>query len=287
MAPASIIMLALLIFTGFVIPVAYMLPWCRWINYLNPVAYGYEALMVNEYHGRNFTCSSYIPDYPTASGANTACNAIGAIPGQSSINGEFYINSAYNYYHGHKWRVGIILGVVIFNHVAYFIASEYVPAKRSKGEVLIFRRSFVPKVLSNGGCDIEKPASGPASRIFESFKEDNSSQERTFQGSTSTFHWGNVCYDIRVKNKPRRILDNIDGWVKPGTLTALMGVSGAGKTTLLDCLADRRMGVGILTGEMLVDGKIRSESFQRNTGYVQQQDLHLETSSVREVSTKI
>lgn len=33
---------------------------------------------------------------------------------------------------------------------------------------------------------------------------------------------------------------------------------------------------------MLVDGHQRDESFQRKTGYVQQQDLHLETSTVRE-----
>ena len=33
---------------------------------------------------------------------------------------------------------------------------------------------------------------------------------------------------------------------------------------------------------MLVDGRPRDASFQRKTGYVQQQDLHLETSTVRE-----
>lgn len=33
---------------------------------------------------------------------------------------------------------------------------------------------------------------------------------------------------------------------------------------------------------MLVDGRPRDESFQRKTGYVQQQDLHLHTSTVRE-----
>lgn len=60
-----------------------------------------------------------------------------------------------------------------------------------------------------------------------------------------------------------------------------MGVSGAGKTTLLDCLADRTS-MGIITGEMLVNGRARDASFQRNTGYVQQQDLHLETTTVRE-----
>jgi ATP-binding cassette subfamily G (WHITE) protein 2 (PDR) len=40
--------------------------------------------------------------------------------------------------------------------------------------------------------------------------------------------------------------------------------------------------MGVVTGEMLVDGKPRDISFQRKTGYVQQQDLHLATSTVRE-----
>jgi ABC-type multidrug transport system ATPase subunit len=40
--------------------------------------------------------------------------------------------------------------------------------------------------------------------------------------------------------------------------------------------------MGVVSGEMLVDGKERDRSFQRKTGYVQQQDLHLETSTVRE-----
>jgi ATP-binding cassette subfamily G (WHITE) protein 2 (PDR) len=38
----------------------------------------------------------------------------------------------------------------------------------------------------------------------------------------------------------------------------------------------------VITGDMLVNGKTLRADFQRNTGYVQQQDLHLETSTVRE-----
>ncbi|KAF4171597.1 hypothetical protein CNMCM8694_002369 [Aspergillus lentulus] len=284
MVPASILMLTLLVFTGFVVPIRYMLSWCQWINYLNPVAYGYEALMVNEYYARNFTCSSFLPSYGTPGTATVACDAVGAVPGQSYVNGDAYINSAYSYYHSHKWRnVGIIIAMVIFNHIVYFLASEYVTAKKSKGEILVFRRGFVPKLASKGSQDIETSPSGPVTTLLE--KPGNgydSSKKGGFQGSTNVFHWSNVCYDIKIKGKPRRILDNVDGWVKPGTLTALMGVSGAGKTTLLDCLADRRAGVGVLTGEMLVDGKPRDMSFQRKTGYAQQQDLHLETSTVRE-----
>ncbi len=37
MAPAAILILALVIYTGFVIPTRYMLGWSRWINYLDPI----------------------------------------------------------------------------------------------------------------------------------------------------------------------------------------------------------------------------------------------------------
>lgn len=60
-----------------------------------------------------------------------------------------------------------------------------------------------------------------------------------------------------------------------------MGVTGAGKTTLLDCLADRAT-VGVVSGEILVNGHPRGASFQKRTGYVQQRDLHLATATVRE-----
>lgn len=43
--------------------------------------------------------------------------------------------------------------------------------------------------------------------------------------------------------------------------------------------------MGVISGSMLVDGKQRDTSFQRKTGYVQQQDLHLSTSTVREALT--
>jgi ATP-binding cassette, subfamily G (WHITE), member 2, PDR len=97
------------------------------------------------------------------------------------------------------------------------------------------------------------------------------------------FNWSNVTYDIPVKGapEPRRLLNDVSGWVEPGTLTALMGSSGAGKTTLLDVLA-KRTNVGVVGGTCNINGEGLGTSFQRDTGYVQQQDLHLSTSTVRE-----
>lgn len=40
--------------------------------------------------------------------------------------------------------------------------------------------------------------------------------------------------------------------------------------------------MGVVSGDMFVNGQLRDSSFQRKTGYVQQQDLHLATSTVRE-----
>lgn len=285
MVPAAILILALVIFAGFAIPVDYMLGWCRWINYLNPVAYGFEALMVNEFHGRDYSCTSYVPSplvpgYENTSMHNMACSAVGAVQGQSYVLGDTYIASAYKYLHSHKWRnVGILFAFAIGLHTIYILAAEYISAKKSKGEVLVFRRGHEPST-SKGSTDAEANATRPGAMIVNE-KGSGSDSEGAIQGSTSTFHWSQLCYDVQIKSETRRILDHVDGWVKPGTLTALMGVSGAGKTTLLDCLADR-VSMGVITGEMLVDGKIRDESFQRKTGYVQQQDLHLETSTVRE-----
>lgn len=49
----------------------------------------------------------------------------------------------------------------------------------------------------------------------------------------------------------------------------------------MDVLATRDS-VGIASGEALVDGRPRDVSFQRKTGYAQQQDIHLETMTIRE-----
>jgi ABC-type multidrug transport system ATPase subunit len=157
----------------------------------------------------------------------------------------------------------------------YLIATEYVTAKKSKGEVLLFRRGHaaLKKKSSN-----DEEAGSHALVALEKGATDASA---ILTKQTAIFHWEDVCYDIKIKGEGRRILDHVDGWVKPGTLTALMGVSGAGKTTLLDVLATRTT-MGVITGGMFVDGRDRDASFQRKTGYVQQQDLHLSTSTVRE-----
>jgi len=280
MTPAALIMVGLIVYTGFAIPVTKMRGWSRWINYINPIAYGFESLMINEFHDQNYACSQFVPTGPgyDPGSINTVCGTVGAQPGQDFVNGDTYLAISYQYYHAHKWRnVGILFGFMIFFACVYLLATEKISAQKSKGEVLVYPRGHIPTALLANN-DGESQASN-SSRAEKSGGQ--KADAAIIQRQTSVFSWKDVVYDIKIKKEPRRILDHVDGWVKPGTLTALMGVSGAGKTTLLDVLATR-VTMGVVTGEMLVDGAPRDVSFQRKTGYVQQQDLHLQTSTVRE-----
>ena len=286
MVPSSIFMLALVIYTGFTIPVRDMHPWFRWINYLNPIAYAFESVMINEFSGRQFPCKITVPmglAYMEAAGDSIICAVNGARPGELFVDGDAFINTSYEYYSAHMWRnLGIIIAFFVFFLFTYILASEMVNAKPSKGEILVFPRGKIPTFAKSNrnDKDTEDPEAA-ATNEKQPIENSGHDQDAVIQKQTAIFHWQDVCYDIKIKGEDRRILDNVDGWVKPGTLTALMGVSGAGKTTLLDVLANR-VTMGVVTGEMLVDGRLRDDSFQRKTGYVQQQDLHLETSTVRE-----
>lgn len=289
---AGVTTLAIVIYTGFVIPRPLMHPWFKWISWINPVAYAFEGLFVNELHGQRFACSNIVPTGPgyTQTADNFVCAIAGAVVGQTTVSGDDYLQSQFQYSYSHIWRnLGFMFAFMIFFLFVYLFATEFNSATSGSAEVLLFRRGRVPKQLvvaeKAAGRDEEAPAlagtvTGASKDDSEIDKEQNE-QVQALAPQTDVFTWKDVCYDIKIKGEPRRLLDNVSGWVKPGTLTALMGVSGAGKTTLLDVLA-QRVSMGVVTGDMLVSGKPLDESFQRKTGYVQQQDLHLETTTVRE-----
>ncbi|CZT44690.1 probable ABC transporter [Rhynchosporium secalis] len=275
--PSSILILALMSYTGFVVPIRNMHPWFRWINYIDPISYAFESLMINEFSGRDFECGAYVPaglQYANLGSTNHVCAVVGAVPGSNLVSGTEYIRLTFSYVPSHLWRnFGIIIALTIFFTATYMVASEVVTAKKSTGEILLFQRGH--QYQRDLRSDIEKPAQKAVSESAPSRPVSG------LQKQTSTFQWRDVCFDIKIKKEDRRILNHVDGWVKPGTLTALMGPSGAGKTSLLDVLATRN-NFGVVSGEALVDGHPRDISFQRKTGYAQQADIHLETMSVRE-----
>jgi len=94
------------------------------------------------------------------------------------------------------------------------------------------------------------------------------------EGATFTFvdvSYGVVSPKTKVV-KP--ILKGVTGAAQPGEVLALLGPSGSGKTSLLNVLAGRTPVGGVLSGEILVNGKPRDERFMREkTAYVMQEEL--------------
>lgn len=133
----------------------------------------------------------------------------------------------------------------------YLGASEVISGSKSKGELKLYPRTRIPKnkKKQQHGNDVEGGASARPAKEYEQQEKDVN-----IKAQTAIFHFEDLCYDIpvrlylcvasrlsdragltssprhcappQVKGGTRRLLDHVDGWVKPGTLTALMGVSG-------------------------------------------------------------
>lgn len=114
-------------------------------------------------------------------------------------------------------NLGIIIAFMLFFLATYLIGSEMIAAARSKGEVLVFRKKYL-KNYRQPSTDKEA-ANTPRTVVAE-----NTTSEKSpaIHKQTDIFQWRDVCYDVQIKSETRRILDQVDGWVKPGTLTALM-----------------------------------------------------------------
>ncbi|KXX73362.1 ABC transporter CDR4 [Madurella mycetomatis] len=268
MPPVANLMLLFIIYAGFVIPPEYTYRWLGWLRWINPIGYAYESLMVNEYWGRDYACTTLVPAGPGYSASEQICATVGSVPGESYVSGENYLRVKYSYNRAHLWRnFGVLLAIMVFFCGVHLLAIQYIKARRSKGDVLLFRRRDVLRAArtnpSQSRADIESAEGkepGTAIQIVKTsptvsmeakaeeadrFHESKTTLLDGLVKQTAIFHWEDLSYDVKVKDGTKRILDGVDGWVRPGTLTALM----------------------------------------RKTGYIQQADLHLPTATVREALT--
>ncbi|TPX55865.1 hypothetical protein PhCBS80983_g04969 [Powellomyces hirtus] len=80
----------------------------------------------------------------------------------------------------------------------------------------------------------------------------------------------------------KRILESMSGDIYPGRALAIMGPSGSGKSTLIDIIAGKTKR-GDVEGAMLVNDRVISKpQYKRLTGFVDQDDILMETLTVRE-----
>lgn len=276
---------ALFVYMGYMIIKPVMHPWFVWIYWINPMAYGFEALLANEFHDQIIPCygPNLIPTglgYTSGEGGQSCAGVVGAVPGATSLTGDEYL-AGMSFSHSHIWRnFGIICAWwVLFVALTIFFTSRWKLLGDGGRQLLIPReQQHRSKHLLHSG-DEEARATEKHDATSSGSDTENVSAE--LLQNKSIFTWKNLTYTVKTSDGDRVLLDNVQGYVKPGMLGALMGSSGAGKTTLLDVLAQRKT-AGTIHGSVLVDGRPVPISFQRSAGYVEQLDVHEPLATVRE-----
>ncbi|KAI0074336.1 pleiotropic drug resistance ABC transporter [Panus rudis PR-1116 ss-1] len=290
-APAQLFggltVLVLTLYTGYSIPQPSMIGALKWITYINPLKYGFEALIVNEFHNLQGLCSSLIPSgsgYENITLANQACTTVGGTSGSNMVDGMRYVELSFDYAYDHLWRnFGIIWAFGIGFLFIYLVISEFNLHLAGESTTTIFKRgSKAPTAKVPTSSDPEK---GRSRRTASNAQSKEESQKAVQDGALAMhdiFSWQHLNYTIPLGDgATRKLLDDVSGFVAPGKLTALVGSSGAGKTTLLNVLAER-VSSGVVSGDRFVNGHPLPQDFQSQTGYCQQMDTHLPTATVRE-----
>ena len=251
--------------------------------------------MANEFYNLNIEC---VPPYlvplgPGATPEHQSCLIRGSQPGQTVVNGANYIMTAFTYTRAHLWRnIGIMIAFWLFFVFLTALGMELQKPNAGGGAVTIFKRGQAPKsverAMEKGRTpeDEEKDITAASEEKVDLSGSNTSDSEdaqlvKGVERNESIFTFTNVNYHIPIENGQRQLLNDVQGFVRPGKLTALMGASGAGKTTLLNTIA-QRINFGVVSGDFLVDGRPLPKSFQRATGFAEQMDVHEPTATVRE-----
>lgn len=239
-----------------------------------------------------------LPDCPYGPGyadpRHQGCAVAGATPGSLQVAGSDYLQQSFNYTRANLWRnFGVLIAFTVLYIIITAAAAETFSFTSSGGGAVEFKKSKKAKKQIEAEIapvDEEKiaaptPLSGSSSQTaVNQSRQSVKEEEETLQqisGSEGVFTWSNVEYTVPYLGGERKLLNKVNGYVKPGVMVALMGASGAGKTTLLNTLAQRQK-TGVVGGKMLVDGRALGVEFQGGTGFCEQNDLHDGTATIRE-----
>eukprot|EP00741_Cyanophora_paradoxa_P021582 tig00021365_g20833.t1 len=282
---APILPAVFFIFGGLLIPRSDLPSWWKWAPYLSYFSYAHEALCINE------LVDFGVPGLPNF-GALTLAGF-----GMHSTEDWYWKNVAIS---AGYWGVMMTLAT---------LAAAFVRPKRAFPRML----PAPPSLDARRSVSVSvAPAPAPAFGSGEERGEKGTravkapTRSRSFpKGPLPALTFSDVSYEIDAPKKGaprRRLLAGVSGFVRGGSLTALMGSSGAGKTsrrlcradappslgsarpgrTLLDVLAGRKT-VGSLAGEVRLNGRpVDPRTLPRVSSYVEQFDLLYPSMTVRE-----
>jgi ATP-binding cassette subfamily G (WHITE) protein 2 (SNQ2) len=200
------------------------------------LAYGFSAILANEVKGQIIPCvaKNLVPNGPGYTDSTyQACTGVGgALPGAISVTGEQYLNSL-SYSSGDIWRnFGILWAFWVLFVALTIIATSNWKAQGGKSGFLLVPREKAKKNMHLLVNDEESQVAKEKAAVNSSSSStDMTKVDDQLIRNTSVFTWKNLSYTVKTPSGDRVLLDNVQGWVKPGMLGALMGSSGAGKTT--------------------------------------------------------
>ncbi|RLN88182.1 hypothetical protein BBJ28_00009644 [Nothophytophthora sp. Chile5] len=281
-----------IVFAGFVVPMGQIPDFLVWVYWINPVAWCLRSVAVNQYRSPTFDVCVYDgEDY---------CAKFNMTMGEYSLSqydvpsdkvwvwaGVVYLLATYAFFMG--------LGCYVLEHKRYDVPVEAVAVVTNIVEDDKIKEQSEEHQQHDGHTSYAL-ASTPreASHMFSPDETStdvvvldlHEEQEVTFVPVTLAFK--DLWYVVPIpghKHQSIDLLKGISGYALPGTMTALMGSSGAGKTTLMDVIAGRKTG-GSIRGQILLNGYPATElAVRRCTGYCEQQDIHSESSTIREALT--
>lgn len=196
--------------------------------WIDPLAYGFSAILANEFKGTTIPCVG-VNLIPSGTGytdlAYQSCvGVLGATPGATSVSGEQYL-AALAYSTSNIWRnFGIIWAFWVLFVALTIIATNNWKAVGAGGSLLIPQENA--KVMHHLTNDEESQGREKAPNTSSSSSSDVTKVDQQLVRNTSVFTWKNLTYTVKTPSGDRVLLDNVQGWVKPGMLGALMGSSG-------------------------------------------------------------
>ncbi|KAI0799933.1 putative ABC multidrug transporter [Xylaria sp. FL0064] len=269
--------MVIMVYAGYLIPVPSMHVWFRWIAYINPVQYTFSALAGSETGKLILECvePQFIPYGGVYEDMYRGCSAPGSTPGQSTYSGAEFLKAQYGDFTQHVWRnVGVVIAFWIFFALVSALGFE-LNLQRARGSKILYEKRAYMKSM------IERKDEEKGITIETHNRPADDAQETSQLTDGTVFTFRDINYFVHAGGSEKQLLRNLSGFVTPGKLVALMGSSGAGKTTLMDVLAQRK-DQGTVKGSILINGRPQGISFQRDTGYCEQNDVHEATATVKE-----
>jgi ABC-type multidrug transport system ATPase subunit len=250
LSATGLVILFLLLFSGFITAPSLVPKYWVWCIYSNPFYYLFQGLSTTEFLSSRYTKDVGIKNLVLRGLRTEPLWSWGSI----------------------LMEVGILL-VYFGVCVAAMVFVEHQPQQN-------FTDDKAEEEVPAGAVGIEMTRMHEGGEAKEAISGDEPSS-LSFTPMTLAFR--GLGYSVRgAKGEQIDLLHDVDGYFKPGTMTALMGSSGAGKTTLMDCLAGRKT-KGMVRGERYINGAaIDMAVYPRMIGYVEQMDLHSPFTTVRE-----